>query len=110
MRITARQVRDGRGLRPLVEDLFHDGMGTQSLRRSGEDVWIVLDLAKFFSSTLQGLVNQDNFNRLADRLITINKYPPETKVLAAAKSGVRIIEIKGKQFLEVGYTVYQRDL
>ncbi len=110
MKITARRVRDGRGLRPLVQDYFHDELGTVSLRGAGEDVWIVLDLAQFFSSTLQELATQDRFHRLVNRLVTVNKYPPETKVLAATKAGARIIEIKGRQFLEVGYTVHQRDI
>ncbi len=110
MKITARRVRDGSGLRPLVQDFFHDEMVTQSLRVSGEDVWTALNLAKFFSSTLQELVRRDSFNLLASRLINIKGYPPETRVLAAVKSGVRIIEIKGKQFLNEGYAIHQRDL
>jgi hypothetical protein len=108
MKITARQVRDGKGLRPVVEGLFHDGMGGQSLGGSEEVVWATLNLARFSASTLQELANQNSFNLLANRLMNVNGYPPETKVLAATKSGARIIEIQGKQFLSMGYVVHER--
>lgn len=110
MKITARRVRDGKGLRPLVNDFFRDEMTTQSLREAGEDVWRVLDLAKFFSSTLEELVEKDSFNFLASRLVNVDGYPPSTRVLAAARPWVKIIEIHGKQFLSVGYMVHEREV
>ena len=108
MKITAQRVRDGLGLRPLVPGFFHDEMGTCSLRDSGESVWVGVELAKFFSSTLLELTCVDSFNLISRRLIDIEKYSPSTKVLAATKRGIRIIEIEGRQFLNKGYGVYER--
>lgn len=108
MRITAQRVHDGLGMRPLVGGIFHDEMSTSSLRDAGDNVWAGVELATFFTATLDELVKRDSFNLIARRLISIGKYDPSIKVLAGSKKGVRIIEVNGKQFLNKGYGVYER--
>lgn len=108
MKLTAQRVRDGSGLRPLVTGFFYDELGTCALRDSGANVWVGIELAKFFTSTLDELTKVDSFNLIARRLIDFEKYPPSTKVLAATKRSVKIIEIDGKQYLNKGYGVYER--
>ncbi len=109
MRITARPVRDEAGRRPLPgSGIFYTDLRAQTLGKLAEDVWVVVDLMKFFRSSLIDLSAMDRFNLLATRLMNVKGYPAGTRVLAGEKGAKRVIEINGKQFLSDGYTVYER--
>ena len=110
MRITARQVRSSTGHLPVHEGLFLSDLKAQPLGTGEEkkSVWEV-DV-KLCKDSLMRLLRHKELSLLAARLISLEKIPESTVVLAGYGGGVRVIRTQQKEYREKKREIHTRSI
>jgi hypothetical protein len=110
MKITAQPVTDSLGHQPVCGNIFLEDLKAHPLGETAKEVvWREkLELKEYVLSQLTGHVK---FSLLANRLISVNKYPPTTRVRAGSTaSGIRIIQTPTEEFRAKKTGIFSRKL
>ncbi len=96
----------GQSLKPRV--LSASEQRAQPPKENKRDVWatqIVLS-----NTTLGAIMDTEKYSLLANRLINLNRVPPDLTVMAGHKAGTVAIRVGTKEYRSWGYLIYERKL